>query len=400
MFVIVRCFLLLLLIGIYTPLSATTLTVNCQTQVAGSVASSLIRLSANNQFTSFKYSNTNNTLIISVKQPQMQKSNIDLINACSNSAVFNTVEAIETLTGYNVVFTINTKTQIKSITADTAKKNIRIIAAGNTVKQVERDVIGELLLQKESVPIKRQQEKSIDVPIQNEMQNVLLESVAKGGIAATPIGEVAFIASTANKILDIINQNNNKNSVKKSSSLRKNIILDAGHGGIDAGESVSNVSEKEVNLSFVLLLKSKLEKMGFNVILTRTGDYYSVENKKVMIAEMNSSDIFLAVHATKSSVQKPQLSVFSPYYDGDNSNMSLKIKKASIIFANHLRLSLQKRKISSISATCSMPISLTSINSATAMIVFGFSDNQDSNAEYQDRLTDIVAISIEQYFST
>lgn len=51
------------------------------------------------------------------------------------------------------------------------------------------------------------------------------------------------------------------------------VVIDAGHGGKDAGKVGTNGAlEKEVNLSIALMLKDMLEEEGFEVVLTREGD--------------------------------------------------------------------------------------------------------------------------------
>ena len=49
------------------------------------------------------------------------------------------------------------------------------------------------------------------------------------------------------------------------------VVLDAGHGGIDGGVTgkVTGVTERDVNLAIAYLLKTALEEMGFEVVLTR-----------------------------------------------------------------------------------------------------------------------------------
>ena len=52
------------------------------------------------------------------------------------------------------------------------------------------------------------------------------------------------------------------------------IILDAGHGGKDGGAlSASGIVEKEIVLSVTKKVEDYLKLQGFNVILTRDGDY-------------------------------------------------------------------------------------------------------------------------------
>ncbi len=53
----------------------------------------------------------------------------------------------------------------------------------------------------------------------------------------------------------------------------KTIVLDAGHGGRDGGSIGKNGTiEKEINLKYALLLKNKLELIGYKIILTRNND--------------------------------------------------------------------------------------------------------------------------------
>ena len=51
--------------------------------------------------------------------------------------------------------------------------------------------------------------------------------------------------------------------------LGKIIYLDAGHGGVDVGANYKIIYEKDINLSIVKILASKLENMGATVYLTR-----------------------------------------------------------------------------------------------------------------------------------
>ncbi len=66
-----------------------------------------------------------------------------------------------------------------------------------------------------------------------------------------------------------------KNSIKAlESNDLKIIYIDPGHGGIDGGGmAISGVYEKEINLKVAYYLKTFLENSGYNVLLTRYGDY-------------------------------------------------------------------------------------------------------------------------------
>lgn len=51
------------------------------------------------------------------------------------------------------------------------------------------------------------------------------------------------------------------------------VLIDAGHGGIDGGTHYGDIHEKDINLAITRKLYLLLRSRGFVVILNRTGDY-------------------------------------------------------------------------------------------------------------------------------
>jgi len=51
------------------------------------------------------------------------------------------------------------------------------------------------------------------------------------------------------------------------------ILIDAGHGGVDSGTSYGEIEEKEINLSVGKRLYEQLSQSGYHVVLNRFGDY-------------------------------------------------------------------------------------------------------------------------------
>ena len=80
------------------------------------------------------------------------------------------------------------------------------------------------------------------------------------------------------------------------------IVIDAGHGGHDPGASAFGISEAELVLDVTLRLERLLQQQpGFEVVLTRkTNDYVSLE-ERTEIANRESADLFLSVHANASA---------------------------------------------------------------------------------------------------
>jgi N-acetylmuramoyl-L-alanine amidase len=87
-----------------------------------------------------------------------------------------------------------------------------------------------------------------------------------------------------------------------SSKDKKVVIIDAGHGGKDAGAiGVNGLHEKKVVLDIALKLKNYLEDSGhYKVIMTRKRDRFIPLDKRTKIANKNNSAIFISIHANAS----------------------------------------------------------------------------------------------------
>jgi N-acetylmuramoyl-L-alanine amidase len=80
------------------------------------------------------------------------------------------------------------------------------------------------------------------------------------------------------------------------------IVIDAGHGGHDDGTiGPHGILEKDVVLDVALRL-SKLvqEKMGAEVVLTRSDDTFIPLHERTQIANDHKADLFLSIHANSS----------------------------------------------------------------------------------------------------
>ena len=84
-----------------------------------------------------------------------------------------------------------------------------------------------------------------------------------------------------------------------STSKRKVIVIDPGHGGIDPGAvSPDKTKEKDVVFAFAQALKEALDAEGqFEVKLTRDSDVFVSLRDRLKIAHEAKADLFIAVHA-------------------------------------------------------------------------------------------------------
>ena len=91
----------------------------------------------------------------------------------------------------------------------------------------------------------------------------------------------------------------------------KTIIVDAGHGGTDAGavgqyENSLRSKEKDVTLAIALKLVAQLKKMlpEVNTIPTRTSDIYQPPHEKARLANEYGGQLFICIHADSGPLKQ------------------------------------------------------------------------------------------------
>ena len=79
------------------------------------------------------------------------------------------------------------------------------------------------------------------------------------------------------------------------------IVIDAGHGGHDPGAHGNGVNESELVLDVALRLRKLLEEQpGVEVVMTRDTDVFIPLEERTAIANRESADLFLSIHANAS----------------------------------------------------------------------------------------------------
>jgi N-acetylmuramoyl-L-alanine amidase len=101
-------------------------------------------------------------------------------------------------------------------------------------------------------------------------------------------------------------------------TLKKVIVIDAGHGGHDPGAKGQQGYEKDINLAAARALKARLERSGrYRVVLTREDDVYVPLESRVRIAQRAGADLFLSLHS--DSGPEPALRGASVYTLSDKA---------------------------------------------------------------------------------
>lgn len=78
----------------------------------------------------------------------------------------------------------------------------------------------------------------------------------------------------------------------------KTIVLDPGHGGKDTGKVNEKLRarEKEYSLDTAVRVRKLLEREGYRVVLTRSGDQFVELQERAAIAERANADLFISIH--------------------------------------------------------------------------------------------------------
>lgn len=76
----------------------------------------------------------------------------------------------------------------------------------------------------------------------------------------------------------------------------KVIVIDAGHGGEDAGWKAEGLLEKDITLDIVTRLKEKMDESGIKVYYTRVGDENPSQEDRIHLANAVKADMFISIH--------------------------------------------------------------------------------------------------------
>ena len=130
---------------------------------------------------------------------------------------------------------------------------------------------------------------------------------------------------TAIKLPEVAPRNTSKNETSYSphSNDDKLIILDAGHGGSDSG-AVGELNgeplyEKDLTLQITKRVQGILEKAGYNVSLTRTGDTLPSLTERPAQANEENAALFISIHINAVD-DHPEASGTEVYYATENND--------------------------------------------------------------------------------
>jgi len=126
----------------------------------------------------------------------------------------------------------------------------------------------------------------------------------------------------------------------------KILVIDAGHGGKDAGALSwgDQYYEKNINLAILLQLKELLDKENIKVYYTRTADDKVFLRPRVSLANSVDCDFFISIHCNANEVSWPN---GSEVYYYDTEFKGVKAKDLANLFLDELgkTISLKKNEV-------------------------------------------------------
>jgi len=177
------------------------------------------------------------------------------------------------------------------------------------------------------------------LPILEEFQPITLADpvlllAVKPPTVKSPKGQVRAIstrvvASTRTQNINTmpLASENGARSLTRALGLKVNrIVIDAGHGGHDDGTiGPHGVMEKDVVLDIALRLSTLIQqRMGAEVVLTRSDDTFVPLHERTAIANERKADLFLSIHANSSPA--PEVAGTETFYlNFSNSPSALEV---------------------------------------------------------------------------
>lgn len=209
-----------------------------------------------------------------------------------------------------------------------------------------------------------------------------------------------------------------------SSSKKKRIVVDYGHGGQDPGKvGCFGVQEKDITRQVGVKLAALLKKKGYEVLLTRKADYFVALDERTSFANRHRADLFVSLHA--NSCPKSDVSGIETYYTSsdlfkpihatalDNTVDYLKgirgnrdkasNKLAACIHSSTLSLAAGKNTIYDRKVKKSVGQVLMGTQMPAALIEMGFLSNEEEtlllqDSSYQTLLAQGIAAGIDKYY--
>ena len=192
-----------------------------------------------------------------------------------------------------------------------------------------------------------------------------------------------------------------------STPAKRVIVIDAGHGGEDAGAVAGDGTlEKDLNLEIASLIKALCDLNGTRAVMTRSSDtllydyYNDLEDytghkkmydlrNRVKITQEYENAIYLGIHMNKFSLEK--YSGAQVYYSKNDTSSEILARNIQ----NSTKLYLQKNNKRQVKPATSSIYVLNSLHCPAVLVECGFLSNQSElellkDEEYRAKLALVI----------
>ena len=188
---------------------------------------------------------------------------------------------------------------------------------------------------------------------------------------------------------------------------RVNLVIDAGHGGIDAGTlGVDGSEEKKINLDIALKLRDFALISGINTVLTREGDFLVYDKND----DRSRSDLYNRLDYINTVPEAVMISIHQNHYETESEwgmqiwyspNDDNSKKLADYILEND-KLFLQPDNKRENKKSDNSYYILYKAQVPSVMVECGFMSNTEENKllndnEYQNKLAFVISAGLNKY---
>ena len=202
-----------------------------------------------------------------------------------------------------------------------------------------------------------------------------------------------------------------------TSNYQKVIFLDPGHGGKDPGAQYLGLKEKDLTLQVSQQLKTKLESLGYTVIMSRSTDVFVdfVTERSKMSNETNA-DMFISIHfnATGHGLDSGEDGIQTYMYQPTGNIPSVINKKwhdnpTRLKYSYKLGSYIHQSVLATTQAKDAGLLAksfavLRETNKPAVLLELGYMDDSKESQkirtkEYQQKLVDGIIQGIQQYYN-
>jgi N-acetylmuramoyl-L-alanine amidase len=174
------------------------------------------------------------------------------------------------------------------------------------------------------------------------------------------------------------------------------IIIDAGHGGKDAGSTEGAIEEKSITMSYANALKKALAKHNVKVITTRSGDEWLSLKERTEISKNHKEALFISIHVNQAKSDGAK--GFEIFIPESNHAEFLKSQK----FARSIEYQMQDGEMASRGIKSANYWILTHTECPVVLVELGFMSSEIDRAlltseEYEETWARKMASSIYVY---